>query len=271
MRRPDRKPLYRHVGVALLRAAVAPQADALGVWPDLTDTEACRKWLDLVWSRTDFTNAVRHASPVLANRSDTIRSGRTVGDKEIRRTAASTARYLLRATGRPTPFGFFAGVAPVALGRSVVARWGDGHRPVVRVSSEWLADVIARLEACPELLDRLDVVFTDLAIRRGNRLEVPQGPNRASIRYTSAVHAVTDAAAVPVRFGVLASKLMEIFTEVDQATVRAMLTELVQQEFLITTLRAPFTDTDPLAHLVDRLREAGADTLPLRRIVAERS
>jgi hypothetical protein len=41
-----------------------------------------------------------------------------------------------------------------------------------------------------------------------------------------------------------------------------MLTELVQQEFLITTLRAPLTNTDPLAHLVDRLREARADTLP---------
>lgn len=262
MHHPDRKPLYRHVGVALLRAAAAPQVDAPEVWPDLTDTEACRKWLDLMWSRSDFANAVRHASPSLANRSDAIRAGRNVGDKQIRRAAAATARYLLRATGRPTPFGLFAGVAPVALGRTALTRWGDGHRPVVRVNTEWLADTTDRLEACPELLERLDVVFSDLAIRRGNRLEVPQGPNRASIRYTSAVHAVTDAAAVPVRFGVLADKLTEVFTDVGQATVRAMLTELVQQEFLITTLRAPLTDTDPLAHLVDRLHEAGAETLP---------
>lgn len=262
MRYPNRKSLYRHAGVALLRAAAAPQADAPEVWPDLTDTGACRKWMDIIWSRPDFANAVRHASPSLAHRSDAIRAGRTVGDKQIRRATAATARYLLRATGRPTPFGLFAGVAPVALGRTALARWGDGHRPVVRVNTEWLADIIDRLEAYPELLECLDVVFTDLTIRRGNRLEVPQGPNRASIRYTSAVHAVTDAAAVPVRFGVLADKLTEVFTDVGQSTVRGMLTKLVQQGFLITTLRAPFTDIDPLAHLVERLREAGADILP---------
>jgi lantibiotic biosynthesis protein len=149
MRYPDRRPLYRHVGVALLRAAAAPQADAPKVWPDLTDTGACRKWMDLMWSRPDFADTVRHASPSLANRSDAIRAGRIVEDKQIRRATAATARYLLRATGRPTPFGLFAGVAPVALGRTARARWGDGHRPVVRVNTEWLADITDRLEACP--------------------------------------------------------------------------------------------------------------------------
>jgi hypothetical protein len=46
------------------------------------------------------------------------------------------------------------------------------------VDTGWLSDVIARLERCPELLERLDVVVSDLAIRRGGRVEVPQGPNR---------------------------------------------------------------------------------------------
>jgi thiopeptide-type bacteriocin biosynthesis protein len=41
-----------------------------------------------------------------------------------------------------------------------------------------------------------------------------------------------------------------------------MLSELVQQGFLITCLRAAGTVIDPLAHLLDRLRETGADTLP---------
>ncbi|GAA2463098.1 lantibiotic dehydratase [Streptomyces macrosporus] len=46
---------------------------------------------------------------------------------------------------------------------------------------------------------------------------------------------------------------------VDRAQVRRMLTELVRQGFLITSLRAPFTVTDPLAHCLDRLRAAGAE------------
>jgi class I lanthipeptide synthase len=43
---------------------------------------------------------------------------------------------------------------------------GDGHQPAARADTQWLAEVINQLEACPELLDRLDVVFTDLAAER---------------------------------------------------------------------------------------------------------
>jgi hypothetical protein len=57
MRAPDRKPLYRHIGVALLRAAAAPLIDALDRWPDVTDTDACREWLDQTWSRPDLADA----------------------------------------------------------------------------------------------------------------------------------------------------------------------------------------------------------------------
>lgn len=126
--------------------------------------------------------------------------------KQIRSATMATARYLLRAIGRPTPFGLFAGVAPVTLGSTARVRWGTVHRAVVRADTQWLADVISRLEACRDLLERLDVVLTNLAIQRGGWLEAPHGPNRVRIRCTKAVRVVQDAAASPVRFSVLADK-----------------------------------------------------------------
>jgi hypothetical protein len=174
---------------------------------------------------------------------------------------SSTPSRQRRATGRPTPFGLFAGVAPVVLGRKVQVRRGAAHRPVARVDTQWLADIVDRLEACPELLERLDVAFSNLATRRGGRLEAPHGPNRVRIRYTSAVQAVRDATESPVRFGVLADKLAGNFGA-NRSAVTDMLTELVRQGFLITCLHAPFTTTDPLAHVVGRLHEAGAGALP---------
>ncbi|MGH3752944.1 MAG: lantibiotic dehydratase [Pseudonocardiaceae bacterium] len=260
MRASDRKPLYRHVDVALLRAAAAPLTNALDSWPDLTDIEACRHWLEEMWSRPDLADAVRQASPSLCEGVDTIRAGHTVSDKQIRSATLSTARYLLRSIGRPTPFGLFAGVAPVTLGKAAQADWGEQHRGVARVNTGWLADIITRVEAIPELLERLDVVVTDLAVRRGDRLEVPQGPNRVTIRYTRAVAAVHDVAATPVRFGALIDTLAEDFTA-DRSTVRDMLTELVRQGYLLTSLRAPFTVTDPFTHLMDRLHDANAASI----------
>ena len=261
MRAPDRKPLYHHIDVALLRAAAAPLTHAPDQWPDLTDTEACRVWLDQTWSRPDLADAVRQASPSLGEGVDAIRAGHAVGDKQIRSATLSTTRYLLRSIGRPTPFGLFAGVAPAAWGPKTQTRWGEDHRAVARVNTEWLADVIARAEGCPGLLERLHVVVTDLAVRRGGRLEVPQGPNRVTIRYTSAVAALQDTAATPVRFSALIDTLAEGFTA-DRSRVRDMLTELVRQGYLLTSLRAPFTVTDPFAHLVDRLHDADVDTFP---------
>jgi thiopeptide-type bacteriocin biosynthesis protein len=262
MRTAGTTPLYRHTGVALLRSAVSPLTDAPDRWPDPSDTQACRSWLDQMWSRPDLAGAIRQASSTLAGRVDAIRAGRTADAKQIRRATVATARYLLRATGRPTPFGLFAGVAPVALGRTAQVRWGAAHRPVLRADTQWLADVVDRLESCPELLERLDVAFNNLAIGRGGRLEVPHGPNRVRIRYTSAVCAVQNGAASPVRFSALADKLAESFAGVDRSVVRDMLTELVRHGFLITCLRAPLTTTDPLAHLTDQLARAGAGSLP---------
>ncbi|SDC73883.1 lantibiotic dehydratase [Actinokineospora iranica] len=261
MRATDKKPLYRHTGVALLRAAAAPLTNAPDHWPDLTDPRSCRTWLDTVWSSPRLADAVRQASPSLGAAVDTIRSGHLVEDKQIRSATLSTARYLLRSIGRPTPFGLFAGVAPVELGAGAQARWGEEHRAVARVNTEWLADIITRAEGCPELLRRLRVVVTDLAVRRGGRFEVPQGPNRVTVRHTPAIAAVQDKAAVPVRFGVLIDTLAVDFAA-DRSKVQAMLTELVRSGYLLTNLRAPFTVTDPFTHLMDQLHETEADTLP---------
>ncbi|WP_207944863.1 lantibiotic dehydratase [Actinomadura rubrisoli] len=228
----------------------------------MTDTETARAWLRQVWFQHDFAAAVRHASPALAGRLDMICVGKPLSTRQVRRAATSVARYILRASGRPTPFGLFAGVAPVSVAPVTRVRWGNKHRPIIRVDAEWLSDVITRLEACPQLLERLDVAFSNLAAVRGGQLQVPRGPNRVSVPYTEPVAAVREAAAAPVQFGALAARLAGAYPDADAMTARSMLTVLVERGFLITSLRAPFTVICPLSHLTDRLHDVGAGDLP---------
>ncbi|MDQ1308327.1 MAG: lantibiotic biosynthesis protein [Actinomycetota bacterium] len=260
MRVTDNKPLYQHTGVALLRAAVAPLTTAPNDWPDPADPNGCRAWQDHVWSDPYLAGAVRQASPSLGEAFDDIRSGRTTGDKQVRSVTLSTVRYLLRSIGRPTPFGLFAGVAPAGLGPRTQVEWGTKHHVTTRVNTEWLADIINRAEGCPDLLERLSVTVNDLAVRRGSRLEVPQGPNRVAIRFTRAVAAVQAKAATPVRFGSLVDDLAEKFGS-DRKRVRDTLTEMVRHGYLITSLRARSTVTDPFTHVLDQLHDADAATL----------
>lgn len=254
---PDRspEPLYRHLDIALLRAARLPTDAGPTWWPDLTQPSGCRRWLAEVCANSDIARAVQHASPSLAACVDRISCGESIADKDVRRTAISFVRYWLRATGRSTPFGHFAGVAPVALGgSSAKVRWGNDHQTVTAPDAQWLLGVVEKLEGCPPLLDRLEVVFNDLAVRRGNRLEWPRGSGRVTIHYTSAVRAVGDIAASPVRFADLVGRLGALFLATDEPRIRGLLTSLVAEGFLITSLRAPLTEIDPLEYVLTQLR-----------------
>lgn len=79
-----------------------------------------------------------------------------------------------------------------------------------------------------------------------------------------------DAAGEPVRFTKLADRLNEKFADVGCERVEAMLRQLVAAQYLITSLRAPMTDTDPLGHLVTILQRAGAcDLVEVAPLVGE--
>lgn len=260
---PDRTLFYRHSGAALLRAAVAPLDDGPDWWPDLDDLGSCRDWLRAIWDRPGFADEVWQSSRSLAQSIEAMLDDRrSIRDREVRRACVSAMRYLLRATGRPTPFGLFAGTAPVVLADGAAVRWGQEHRAVARVDTQWLADVITKLEAIPDLLALLDVQFTNLAARRGDRIETPFGPERASVAYSKAVQTVHELTATPIQVGALSERLLALFPGGNVDSLHALLAGLIKQGFLITDLRAPFTVVDPLSHVIERLDVVGADQIP---------
>ena len=238
-------------------------------------------WLRAVWTLPGFAEATRYASRSFAALVENVLVGEIIDDRRVRRVTTSVMRYLLRMVGRPTPFGLFAGVAPVRVGGDAAVAWGADHRAAVRVDTLWLDAVIERLETQPALLSYLDVVVCDLVVDRGDRIEVPRGGGRVTVRNTAVVRLVRDAAATPITFEALRGKIAEAFTGVPPATIHAALSSLVRQGVLITNLRAPMTVTDPLRYLMealariaagDALRQAGTVVTELgdiRRILAE--
>lgn len=255
--------LYRAIDAAVVRAATLPATMDNVEWPDLagdTDQHVAqwRSWLQRVWAIEEFAAAVEVASPGLARRVRTVLEDpqRPVGD--VRRTVVSVARYLVRATGRATPFGLFAGVATTGFERATTLRWGRGHQAVARVDGEWLDAVIAQLESVPELRARLQVVANSAAAVRDGRLVLgwrrPHGAAKeaglgeVSVRNSRVVQTIMRIAVTPISLGDTAEK---VAAEVNVAAsaLEPMLAGLVEQGFLLTQLRPPMTATDPLAHL----------------------
>ena len=266
--------MFRHAGVALLRASTDPGGlelpEALAAeGPDALTHHAT--WLAGVWERPEVRAALTVASPALAARIGALVSAREPDAGQVRRAVIALASYLLRWERRATPFGLFAGAGLARIGGPVRARWA-GHRPLVRADAGWLGAIVARLHGCRELLDRLPVVASDTAVDRGGRLAAPGPPPDASpldlapaevsVRRTAPVRAVLKAAAGPVPLGKLARQLAADFPGTSPERIGALASELLTQGVLVSGLRAPMTSTDPLGHVCGRLREAHAGEIP---------
>ncbi|MET8011325.1 lantibiotic dehydratase [Streptomyces sp. NPDC005271] len=236
-------------------------------------------WLRAVWANKDVAEALQHSSPVLAAPVRALCTAEHPARRDVQRATLSVARYLLRAQHRATPFGLFAGVATAAFGPQARADWGDEHVAVGRAGAEWLAALVARLEACPELLERLPVVINNTVTYRGDRLIVPFQPDvqddrtravEASLALTGPVRAVLAATRLPIRFGTLVDKLQAEFPEAGPEKAHQLLAELIRRRVLITGLHALSTETDALGHLVGQLDAIDAGSLaPVAETVRE--
>ncbi|HZD15616.1 MAG TPA: lantibiotic dehydratase, partial [Pseudonocardiaceae bacterium] len=172
--------MFTFVDAALVRANTWTMPDDLP-WPDLGDdpdtdpaelTREWRRWLRRVWAWQEFASALELASPSLARELRAVSEGAQPRERELRRVVTAVVKYLIRATTRATPFGLFAGVAPVQLAHAAEVGLGSSQHPVARVDAEWLDGVITRLENYPDLRARLLVVVNSLAFVRDDRLVI---------------------------------------------------------------------------------------------------
>ncbi|EFC79895.1 Lantibiotic dehydratase domain protein [Parafrankia sp. EUN1f] len=120
--------MFQATDAALIRAASYPQDLRLPAWPDLTTDQPSGwlEWLREVWALPAFAAAVGHAAPDLAAQISRALAEEAVQARSLRRLVEATVRYLLRWTTRATPFGRFAGVAPVTMGPARRSAGGSG-------------------------------------------------------------------------------------------------------------------------------------------------
>ncbi|MGC0415203.1 lantibiotic dehydratase [Embleya sp. AB8] len=219
-----------------------------------------------------FRAAFAAASPGLLDALDALDPGDADG-RRILRLVAGTSRYLLRWQHRATPFALFAGVGPVHRAPTTEIRWGDDHRIVHRPDPEWLGDLVDRLHTCSELMERLTVAANPAVVHRGTRLVVPAPPAGAgtdagtaavevSVRAGRPARVAMEAAQAPVTFADLVKALTGAFPTAPAERIRAMLTGLVAQHFLMSALHPPMATADALGHVCAVLRDVAAHDIP---------
>lgn len=243
----SRHNLYKRAEGGILRAALRTTGPTLRPWPVSNGTlEAWCAWLGDAWSDEDFARAVGAASPDLARQVNLLLHGGIRDVRRARRAALALGRYAIRLTRRSTPFGLFAGVAPIEFGPRSHARFGQRHQQYARPEPVALASAISAMEADPRLMSGIDVCVNNLAIVREGRVLVPaEGADENSLALTPVIVKVMEAAKTPIAFGTLLRKLVAEFPEASEARCAAALGKLLQVGLLRSALRAPATIVDP--------------------------
>ncbi|MEV6928117.1 lantibiotic dehydratase [Dactylosporangium sp. NPDC051485] len=239
-------------GAALIRLAAYPRNLVLPAAPDLVSgqPEELQTWLERVWRLPGFATAVSVAAPQLADQVTRTVSGEPLAPQRLRRVAESVLRYLLRWTTRATPFGTFAGIAPVQFGPRAAAHVGDDHHAVTRPHGESIAERTALAERDLARLRAAAVVTNPLGYPRSRTWVLPCAQATEdrrfdlTVRLTGPVQAAIQAARAPIPFAELTAAVAGA-AELLQA--ERLVAGLVQAGVLVSSLRPPMTVTDPAA------------------------
>ncbi|MFF4934524.1 lantibiotic dehydratase [Streptomyces griseofuscus] len=263
------RPAFRAQRGILVRAVLLHDLP-LPALPDLSRhadvaSASWRQWVRQVWDIPQIATAVRHASPALARAIDGLTES-PVDTDTVRRLALSLLGYVLRLS-RPTPFGYFAGVAEGEFGSTTAVRWGEEHHLLTRADGGWVEAVVQQLEAVPEIRRSLKVTANNALRVRGRRLVLPwqqRAPQdtgtalrEVSFRYVGAVADAVRMASAPVSYRELADKLAAAHPVLGVSGCGELLDLLISKRMLLTGLRPASTETDALGHVVrelDRVR-----------------
>lgn len=257
--------MYEFIDAAIVRAPAFATGSLDIPWPGLADSGTTppnwSSWLRSAWLIPGFASAVEAASPDLARQVGKILDREAVPEAALRRAVISMLRYLLRAQTRATPFGLLAGIAPARIGEETVIRAGDQHRCSIRADAAWIDDMTRRLEGDPTVLPQLHVVTSTLAARRGQYVVIEHragtsansASDRVQVRATAPVLAILDLARQSLPVPDLTAKLAAGFPAVPSDVIGSLVTRLVGERYLLTSLSPATTDPDPLAAMLQVL------------------
>jgi len=224
--------------------------------------------------------AIEVSSASLAATLARVEQGAQVPGPKLRRAALAVTRYVLRMTGRPTPFGLLAGVEKARLGGEAAVRVGSAHRAYARPDAGWLDEVVGRLHHDSAARDALLVVTNNLCVVRGDRLVLPyvrmgRGaasapvPHELTVGYNPVVRVAVEAARRPLTFAELDRAVRERFPEARAPDVGRLLTGLIDREVLLTDVAARQDLPNQLGYVNARLAgTTSATAAGLRRVEA---
>lgn len=234
---------------------------------DITKEQSIEKIYDTIKNDPAIREAIMVSTLSLYKELDNIGQETNVRKKE--QVISSIVKYLIRLTTRTTPYGLFSGVARGTFANNTNIKLSDNLKNAkrTRVDMEWLYAVIRSIEKDKEILNNIYILCNDLVTINGTRLEIPYISNygqiqkedkldniTASIRNTEQVQKVMELTKTPIKYKKLIKILKHNNPNVNKERIELFINQLMDNEYLITELRPPLTNTNPFNYVLSKLK-----------------
>ncbi|WP_107895389.1 lantibiotic dehydratase [Lysinibacillus mangiferihumi] len=187
--------------------------------------------------------------------------------KRLEKLFKSTSRYYCRMCSRSTPFGLFAGITTgkYVENKNNVIKFNEpkSHTKRARVDMEWLTKIVIYIENNLESIFNLKVYRNPLLFNEGNKLTLINSIRKYKENNTNPLLInVTKPIKIVLNY-LYENKLVEgkrlieelkiYYPEESNYSLSQFLHILLKEEILLSTLRPPLLDVDPLDYVIESL------------------
>lgn len=215
---------------------------------------------------TQLIKAIAVSSPnlysMLKYNFDSIIENRN--NKKSRQVISSLIRYALRGCSRPTPFGLFSGVASGSFSESeeLKLRIEKQFNNFIRPDMAWLLHVVRELENIDDIMEHLKIKKNQALHKVGSRIHVrfmvshgqsDQKDKEISVSATEVLEKVLEYTKESITFYRLKDEISRSYPDVDISIIHNYLKQLIEQEVLISELKPPINNGNPLEYITSIL------------------
>lgn len=190
--------------------------------------------------------------------------------KKRKNLEQSLYKYFIRATTRPTPYGYYSGVALCEISEGVTA-------PVVKdknnkkidlcVDSNWINKLVNVLEEDDEILEGLKLIRNSSTFFSGDRvknlvyvnggasLKDNKSIDEIDIRKSPLIFKLFNILDEFISYSDLVETIKKDYDGVSSNTIKSFIKTLIKNEFILTNLRLPAYYTDGLEYVVNTMKK----------------
>lgn len=180
--------------------------------------------------------------------------------KKYKNMCNGLLKYFIRATTRPTPFGYFSDVSLGEFNKTTKLIKSNNFTDV-GLDINWVNKFIVKIEQNHIYLEQLDVKFNNICFISGDRLKNPCYSFRGiinntdkilseiSIKNTDLIKIIKEKSINFISYNDLVTYIVRIYNLNNKELIYKTLNKLIENEILITNLRLPAYCNDELDYI----------------------